>query len=148
MAAVEQGAPLLAFPETHPAWPWRCHIEDGQFIDPATLRVIACDATVSAILHDAAGNVINAGRRSRKPGAALRRAVRTPAGVLTSTKPSGSASPGPRSSRSRRYQAMPGSLRPGGRRVPPDAATVTAIAWRCHYGPYASCGPRTRSRCF
>jgi len=76
MAAVALGAPLLAFPETHPAWPWRCHVEDGQVIDPVALRVIACDATISAILHDAVGNVINAGRRSRKPGAALRRAVR------------------------------------------------------------------------
>jgi Domain of unknown function (DUF222) len=65
-----------AFPQAHPAWPWRCHVEDGQVVDPVTLRMIACDATISAIIHDAAGNVISAGRRSRKPGAALRRAVR------------------------------------------------------------------------
>jgi len=76
MAALRETVPVLAFPESHPAWPWRCHVEDGQVIDPVTLRMIACDATISAIVHDAAGNVISAGRRSRKPGAALRRAVR------------------------------------------------------------------------
>jgi hypothetical protein len=63
-------------PQSHPAWPWRCHVEDGPAVDPVTLRVIACDATISAIVHDAAGNVISAGRRSRRAGAALRRAVR------------------------------------------------------------------------
>jgi 5-methylcytosine-specific restriction endonuclease McrA len=76
MAALKESAPLLVFPEGHPAWPWRCHVEDGQVIDPAVLRMIGCDATVSAMLHDAAGNVLNAGRRSRKASAALRRAVR------------------------------------------------------------------------
>jgi hypothetical protein len=55
----------------HPAWPWRCHVEDGQVIDPVTLRMIACDATISAIVHDAAGNVIGAGRRSRLSGIRL-----------------------------------------------------------------------------
>jgi hypothetical protein len=76
LAALKETVPQLAFPETHPAWPGRCHVEDGQAIDPAVLRMIACDATISAIVHDAAGNVLDVGRRSRKASAALRRAVR------------------------------------------------------------------------
>jgi hypothetical protein len=66
----------LTFPETHPAWPGRCHLEDGDAISPATLQMIACNATISALLHDADGNVLNVGRRTRKLSAALRRAVR------------------------------------------------------------------------
>jgi hypothetical protein len=76
VSAETRGPVVPGVSETHPAWPWRSHVEDGQVIDPVTLRMIACDATISAILHDAAGNVINAGRRRRKPTAALRRAVR------------------------------------------------------------------------
>jgi hypothetical protein len=61
---------------THPAHPMRCHIEDGAAISPATLQMIACNATISTMLHDANGNLLNAGRRSRKPPPALRRAAR------------------------------------------------------------------------
>jgi hypothetical protein len=63
-------------PESHPAWPWRGHVEDGGAVSPATLRMIACNATISTMLHDENGTVLNAGRRTRKPSAALRRAVR------------------------------------------------------------------------
>ena len=73
---VSAETPLLAFPETHPAYPWRSHVEDGGPVDPATLQMIACNTTISTMLHDAGGNLLNAGRRTRKPTAALRRAVR------------------------------------------------------------------------
>jgi Domain of unknown function (DUF222)/HNH endonuclease len=63
-------------PTTHPAYPLRCHFEDGGAVSPAALRLIACNATISTMLHDMAGNVLNVGRRTRKPSAALRRAVR------------------------------------------------------------------------
>src|SRR6266567_2198201 len=63
-------------PVTHPAFPLRCHFEDGGAVSPAALQLIACNATISTMLHDMAGNVLNAGRRTRKPSAALRRAVR------------------------------------------------------------------------
>jgi Domain of unknown function (DUF222) len=76
LAALAETVPLLAFPESHPAWPGRCHLEDGDAISPATLQMIACNATISAMLHDADGNVLNVGRRTRKLSAALRRAVR------------------------------------------------------------------------
>jgi hypothetical protein len=76
LAALAETVPLLTFPESHPAWPDRCHLEDGAAISPATLQMIACNATISAMLHDADGNVLNVGRRTRKPSAALRRAVR------------------------------------------------------------------------
>ena len=76
LAALAETVPLLAFPESHPAWPMRCHLEDGAAISPATLQTIACNATISAMLHDADGSVLNVGRRTRKLSAALRRAVR------------------------------------------------------------------------
>jgi hypothetical protein len=38
--------------------------------------MIACDATISAMLHDEDGEVLNVGRRTRKPPARLRRAAR------------------------------------------------------------------------
>jgi len=66
-------APL---PVTHPAYALRCHFEDGGAVSPAALRLIGCNATVSTMLHDLAGNVLDVGRRTRKPSAALRRAVR------------------------------------------------------------------------
>jgi hypothetical protein len=74
LATLAETVPLLAFPESHPAWPGRCHLEDGGAISPATLQMIACNATISAMLHDA--DVLNVGRRTRKPSSALRRAVR------------------------------------------------------------------------
>lgn len=76
LEALKQTVPPLTFPETHPAYPWRSHVEDGGAVDPATLQMIACNATISTMLHDASGNLLNAGRRTRKPPAALRRAVR------------------------------------------------------------------------
>jgi 5-methylcytosine-specific restriction endonuclease McrA len=63
-------------PVWHPASPARCHLDDGPAISPAALRLIGCNATISTMIHDADGNVLNVGRRSRKPPAALRRAVR------------------------------------------------------------------------
>jgi hypothetical protein len=76
LAALKETVPLLTFPVTHPAYPMRCHVEDGLALSPAALQMIACNATISTMLHDADGNVLNAGRRTRKPSAALRRAAR------------------------------------------------------------------------
>jgi hypothetical protein len=76
LAWLKETVPRLVFPESHPARPWRCHVEDGQDVDPATLRMIACNATISTMLHDEEGNVLNVGRRRRRASAALRRAVR------------------------------------------------------------------------
>ena len=76
LAALAETVPQLNFPESHPAWPGRCHLEDGDAISPATAQMIACNATLSAMLHDRDGNVLNVGRRTRKLSAALRRAVR------------------------------------------------------------------------
>ncbi len=60
----------------HPAHPSRCHVEDGPAISPAAAQLIACCATVSWMLHDAFGSVLDVGRRQRTPSPALRRAVR------------------------------------------------------------------------
>ena len=76
LAALTETVPLLTFPVSHPAHPARCHVEDGLALSPATLQMIACNATISTMLHDADGNVLNVGRRTRKPSAALRRAAR------------------------------------------------------------------------
>ena len=45
----------------------RCHLEDGPALSPATAQRIACTATISWMLHDHDGNVLDAGRRHRKP---------------------------------------------------------------------------------
>jgi hypothetical protein len=63
-------------PAGHPARPDRCHLEDGPAISPATAQRIACSATISWMLHDHDGNVLDVGRRHRTPPPALRRAVR------------------------------------------------------------------------
>jgi hypothetical protein len=63
-------------PIGHPAYLWRCHLDDGPAISPAALQLIGCNATISTMIHDADGSVLDVGRRSRKPSAALRRAVR------------------------------------------------------------------------
>jgi hypothetical protein len=63
-------------PTGHPAHPLRCHLEDGPAISRATAQRIACHATVSWMLHDHKGNVLDVGRRHRRPPPALRRAVR------------------------------------------------------------------------
>ncbi|MFY9891026.1 MAG: DUF222 domain-containing protein, partial [Streptosporangiaceae bacterium] len=60
----------------HPADPARCHLQDGPAISPATAQRIACQATWSWMLHDHQGNVLDVGRRHRRPPPALRRAVR------------------------------------------------------------------------
>jgi hypothetical protein len=63
-------------PIWHPAHPDRCHLDDGPAISPATLALIGCDATISTMLHDLSGAVIDVGRRTRKIPPALRRALR------------------------------------------------------------------------
>jgi hypothetical protein len=60
----------------HPADPSRCHLQDGPAISPATAQRIACSAAFSWMLHDHNGNVLDVGRRHRRPPPALRRAVR------------------------------------------------------------------------
>jgi 5-methylcytosine-specific restriction endonuclease McrA len=64
------------WPVTHPARVDRCHLEDGPAISPAALQLIGCNATISAMVHDASGTVLAVGRRTRKPPPALRQAVR------------------------------------------------------------------------
>ncbi len=63
-------------PAAHPAHPRRCHLDDGPAISPAAAQAIACHATVSWMLHDHDGTLLDAGRRHRRATAALRRAVR------------------------------------------------------------------------
>jgi hypothetical protein len=65
-----------ALPISHPAHPGRCHIQDGLAIRLTTLAFISCDATISTMIHDTAGAVLDVGRRTRKPPPALRRAIR------------------------------------------------------------------------
>jgi hypothetical protein len=51
-------------------------VEDGPAVSPATAQRIACGATLSWMLHDHDGGVLDVGRRERRPPPALRRAVR------------------------------------------------------------------------
>ncbi len=63
-------------PAGHPAHPQRCHLDDGPAISPAAARAIACHATMSWMLHDHDGTLLDASRRHRRATPALRRAVR------------------------------------------------------------------------
>ena len=63
-------------PAGHPAHPARCHLDDGPALAPAAAQALACHATVSWMLHDHDGTLLDAGRRHRRPTPALRRAVR------------------------------------------------------------------------
>ncbi len=60
----------------HPADPARCHVEDGPAVSVTTAQMLACTATLSWMLHDHDGTVLDVGRRRRRPTAALRRAAR------------------------------------------------------------------------
>jgi 5-methylcytosine-specific restriction endonuclease McrA len=72
-------APPAALPgvsaET-PGGPARCHLDDGPAISPAAAQALACHATVSWMLHDHDGTLLDVGRRHRRATPALRRAVR------------------------------------------------------------------------
>jgi len=73
-ASVPAGTPL---PIGNPAWPGRCHVEDGPAITPQAAQLIACGATASTMVHDpGSGEILNVGRRSRRATPAIRRAVR------------------------------------------------------------------------
>jgi len=74
VSAETPGAPPR--PPGHPADPARCHVEDGPAISVSTAQTIACAATLSWMLHDSAGKLLDLGRRRRRPNAALRRAAR------------------------------------------------------------------------
>jgi hypothetical protein len=63
-------------PFWHPAHEDRCHLDDGPAITPATLALIGCTATISTMLHDLSGAIIDVGHRTRKVPPALRRALR------------------------------------------------------------------------
>ncbi len=60
----------------HPADPARCHVEDGPAISVSTAQTVACTATLSWMLHDHDGTLLDVGRRRRRPTSALRRAAR------------------------------------------------------------------------
>jgi len=63
-------------PPGHPAEPTRCHVEDGPAISVTTAQMIACSSSWSWMLHDSSGQLLDLGRRRRRPNAALRRAAR------------------------------------------------------------------------
>jgi hypothetical protein len=50
-------------------------VDDGPAISQPTADMLTCTATLSWMLHDHDGTLLDVGRRTRKPTAALRRAV-------------------------------------------------------------------------
>jgi hypothetical protein len=70
------GVSAETLPFWHPAHQDRCHLDDGPAISPAALALIGCNATISTMIHDLSGAIIDVGRRTRKPPPALRRALR------------------------------------------------------------------------
>ena len=73
--SAETSGPSRQAPD-HPADPSRCHVEDGPAISVAVAQTTACSSALSWMLHDSAGQLLNLGRRRRRPNAALRRAAR------------------------------------------------------------------------
>jgi hypothetical protein len=72
----------VSLPVTHPAWPGRCHVEDGPALEVLDAQLIACGATTSGMTHDTCdGTLLSVGRRSRKATATIRRAVRERDGI-------------------------------------------------------------------
>jgi hypothetical protein len=59
-----------------PADPARSHVEDGPAVSVSTAAMLACNSTLSWMLHDHDGTLLDVGRRHRRPTAALRRAAR------------------------------------------------------------------------
>jgi hypothetical protein len=70
------GVSAETLPFWHPAHQDRCHLDDGPAITPDALALIGCNATISTMIHDLSGAIIDVGRRTRKPPPALRRALR------------------------------------------------------------------------
>ena len=68
---VHVDAEVLADPDTD----GRCELEDGPSIAPETARRLACDATVSTLLHGPSGELLP-GRKRRVISAPLRRALK------------------------------------------------------------------------
>jgi hypothetical protein len=53
----------------------RCELDNGQPLAPETVRRLACDAGVVAMMEDGDGHPLAVGRRRRTPPAPLRRAL-------------------------------------------------------------------------
>ncbi|GAA2071158.1 HNH endonuclease signature motif containing protein [Actinomadura alba] len=53
------------------------HLDDGPALHPDTARRLACDSTTVTLIHRADGSLLDAGRRTRRIGVRLRRALRT-----------------------------------------------------------------------
>jgi hypothetical protein len=68
---VHVDAEVLANPEAD----GRCEVEDGPALAPETVRRLACDATVRAVVHGPDGE-LTAGRKTRAISTALRRALK------------------------------------------------------------------------
>jgi 5-methylcytosine-specific restriction endonuclease McrA len=76
-AGVSAETPAAALPVPgDPADPARRHVEDGPAVSASTTRMLTCTAALSWMLHGRDGTVLDAGRRRRRPSAALRRAAR------------------------------------------------------------------------
>jgi hypothetical protein len=54
-----------------------CQVEGGPGLSVATVRRLACDSSTVTVIRDGEGNVLDVGRRTRRIGRRLRRALRT-----------------------------------------------------------------------
>ncbi len=75
-AAVSAETSAVGKTPGHPADPARCHVEDGPALSVTTAEMLTCTATLSWMRHDHDGTLLDVGRRTRRPSAALRRAAR------------------------------------------------------------------------
>jgi hypothetical protein len=58
-----------------PSQPGRAHIENGPGLSAGSLRRLTCDGNLITMLHDADGNVLNVGRKTRSIPTNIRRAL-------------------------------------------------------------------------
>ncbi len=52
-----------------------CNLDEEQWISPATARRLSCDASLTTVLEDENGKVLNIGRRSRTVPSRIRKAL-------------------------------------------------------------------------
>ena len=85
-------------PFWHPAHQDRCHLDDGPAISPAALALIGCNATISTMIHDLSGAIIDVGRRTRNPRLPSAAPSASATGAAASTPAATPAAPTPTTS--------------------------------------------------
>jgi hypothetical protein len=87
-------------PVSHPAHPMRCHIQDGLALSLSTLALISCNATISAMIHDASPRPRSAGPSANATATAASSPAAAPAAPTPTTSSTGPTAARPSSATS------------------------------------------------